>query len=393
MKSTNKIVVIGVKYDSNLGDFLLGDCLCYLLSREIPCAQIDYIDMRGRNTVDKFENDVMAPSMHLYKRIRHLGGRILRSCFPRRSLKDEAALKAFFEQHLSDASVVVFAGGGIIEYKHYQSDLYIQVITAIAKERHIPVVFNAVGMLDHFNARDKRAQALRGILQNPNVKFIGVRENVSWMETWVDHKKNVQLVCDPACFASGAYDIKKDNTSNLVGIGLIRPDIFRDFNGTFTECETADLYASVVKEFLSQGYQCELFTNGYKGDVSLAELMCSRHPDLLYLKDSVKNPIHAKELVETVSRYKMVFSARMHAAITSYALGIPCVTLCWADKIKAFYENIGHPERCFYTDSVEPSDAIRILVGALVEDDTVEREKYLTTSMMPIEVVKQYCAC
>ena len=110
MKNTNKIVVIGVKYDSNLGDMLLGDCLCHLLSKEIPYANIDYIDMRGRTDVDKC-TDGKVPSNGLYRKIRHFGGRIIRIILPQNALKNEEYLGTFFRQHLSDASAVIFAGG------------------------------------------------------------------------------------------------------------------------------------------------------------------------------------------------------------------------------------------------------------------------------------------
>ena len=281
--------------------------------------------------------------------------------------------------------------GGIIEYKIYGSDLYIKLITSIADDLNIPVIFNAVGMLDRFDSHSDRARELRKIFLNKNVKFIGVRENVSWMEDWVDHEKDVKLICDPACFAAELYKVDKKIDSNLIGIGLIRPSIFRDYGGNFTDNAIAEIYASIVSEFMTKGYQCELFTNGDKGDLSLAELLFSRHQELLHLKDSIKNPVNAKELVETISGYKMVFSSRMHSAITSYSLDIPCGTLCWADKIKAFYDNIGHSERCFYPESIKSVDVSNILIKALDEEDKVNRDAYLASSKIPIEVVKQLC--
>ena len=389
MNNTNKIVVIGVKYDSNLGDLLLGDCFCYLLSREIPNANIDYIDMRGRIEADKNEY-INSFLNNLYKHIRHVGGKILRSCISQKSLHDEAYLNEFFEKHISNASVVIFAGGGIIEYKHYNSDLYIKAITNIAKRHSIPVVFNAVGMLDRYDPQSNRAQDLRSILQSDNVRFVGVRENVAWMEEWVDHKRNIQLICDPACFAAEAYGVSKDKDSQLVGIGLIRPNIFRDFGENYSDNEIADIYAHIIHGFLSKGYKCELFTNGYKGDISLADLMCNRHKELSYLKDSIKNPNEAKDLVETISKYRMIFSSRMHSAIISYSLGIPCGTLSWADKIKAFYENIGHPERCFYPRSVEPLNVIRVLTKAYEGEVDTGRREYLSSSLIPLEIAKLF---
>ncbi len=246
-------------------------------------------------------------------------------------------------------------------------------------------------MLDRFNSHSNRAIELRKVLQSENVKFIGVRENVTWMEDWVDHERDVKLICDPACFASDTYEVKKSDDSNLIGIGLIRPSIFRDFGGNFPDSKIDDIYASIIKESLSQGYQCELFTNGYKGDISLADLIFNRHKELLFLRKSIRNPVNAKELVETVSRYKMVFSSRMHSAITSYSLEIPCATLCWADKISAFYNNIGHPERCFYPGSIEPTNVISILTSALDQEDGMSRKTYLASSIVPINIVKEFC--
>lgn len=279
----------------------------------------------------------------------------------------------------------------MIEYKHYKSDLYIKLIATIADDLNIPVLFNAVGMFDRYDSHSDRAKDLRNILQSENVKFIGVRENVSWMEEWVCHEKDVKLVCDPACFASETYEVKRKTDSDLIGIGLIRPNIFRDFGRNFSDIEIADIYASIIHAFIAKGYQCELFTNGYQGDLSLAELLFDRHQELTYLRDSIKKPVRSKELVEIVSRYKMVFSSRMHSAIVSYSLDIPCGTLCWAEKIEAFYNNIGHPERCFYPGSIEPLYVPHILTKALDDEDHTIRNMYLASSMVPINMAKQYC--
>ena len=245
-------------------------------------------------------------------------------------------------------------------------------------------------MLDRFNSHCKRANDLRNCLQNVNVKFIGVRENISWMEDWTDHHKNVKLICDPACFAAESYEVNKKVNSSLIGIGLIRPSIFSDFGGKFSDNQIADIYASIINGFVLQGYQCELFTNGDKGDIVLSELILSRHQELMYLRNTIRTPESPKYLIETISRYKMIFSSRMHSAIISYSLDIPCGTLCWADKIKAFYDNIGHPERCFYPGTIEPLEVINILTKALDEEDATYRNKYLNSSMIPINIVKQF---
>lgn len=50
--------------------------------------------------------------------------------------------------------------------------------------------------------------------------------------------------------------------------------------------------------------------------------------------------------MEQISEFSSLISFRLHSHIVAASLNIPAVGISWDEKIKFFYENIGHKERC-----------------------------------------------
>ena len=57
-------------------------------------------------------------------------------------------------------------------------------------------------------------------------------------------------------------------------------------------------------------------------------------------------PSKPEELVKTISQFKSIVSFRLHSHIIAASLNIPSVSVVWDDKVRIFFEKIGHPERC-----------------------------------------------
>lgn len=99
-------------------------------------------------------------------------------------------------------------------------------------------------------------------------------------------------------------------------------------------------------------------------------------------------PEKPEQLVKQIASFKAVIAGRFHANIIATSLGIPSVALVWNEKMRAFSELIGCPER--YVGSPEtlqnPAEIIRILETAMAEGYDEKRiEKYKKKTLRTIK--------
>ncbi len=88
-------------------------------------------------------------------------------------------------------------------------------------------------------------------------------------------------------------------------------------------------------------------------------------------------PSDARELVETIKDFKMVFGARLHACITSVSLGVPVTGLLWDNKLKFFSETMKISE--YFTE-----------VADLTADNVIKKLKKLERFSLNTENRKVY---
>ena len=88
-------------------------------------------------------------------------------------------------------------------------------------------------------------------------------------------------------------------------------------------------------------------------------------------------PSNARELVETIKDFKVVFGARLHACITSVALGVPVTGLLWDNKLKFFSETMKISE--YFTD-----------VADLTANNVINKLEKLEEYSLDIENRNQY---
>ncbi|WP_198593569.1 polysaccharide pyruvyl transferase family protein, partial [Vibrio breoganii] len=97
------------------------------------------------------------------------------------------------------------------------------------------------------------------------------------------------------------------------------------------------IYKDLLVKLEDKGENWVLFSNGMEADQVfgkeiLNELGMSIESNLL------SEPNSPRELVEMVSKFDIIFGARMHACISAYALDIPVVGLIWNEKTSRFAE-------------------------------------------------------
>ena len=87
-----------------------------------------------------------------------------------------------------------------------------------------------------------------------------------------------------------------------------------------------------------RGWDWVLFSNGMAADqkfgtMLLRALGCSDRTKIL---PTANNSV---DFLEQIRSFKLVFGARLHACITSYALDVPVVGLIWSEKLRTVYSN------------------------------------------------------
>lgn len=241
----------------------------------------------------------------------------------------------------------------MLKYSTQNFSYVFHIINKIANKKNIPVLMSAMSV-ETPSREDWRYQQLVRAVNYPCVKMITIRDGQFGLERLRKHyiKSNTIIsdyVGDPALWAPECYNIhKKDGHEKIrLGIGLIRPNIYEDYKGGISRKELIDIYKKFVSSVIdSNEFDFYLFCNGMKEDYQLG-LQLVRELNLPESK-LIKRPTSAKELVELVSDFDIVFGARLHSCITSFALDIPVSGLLWDNKLDFFSESMGIRE--FFND-------------------------------------------
>lgn len=354
-----RIALMGLWDIKNYGDPVLALCTKKLLMDSIPCSEdYDFVEVSLR------------PNFKI-SLIRRLLGAFCWRMASIIGLKNKMIIHIsirqaidYYSRILKGFNAIVFVGGGIIKYKIEIFDFIIDAILKIAKLNKIPVVLNAVG-IEGYDSTNERCLALKKYLNLPILKYISTRDDLQTLtkgyfdgNVFVPCKK----VADPAVWAAECFDVRKDVSSNVVGIGVARGNIFKDYGSNFTAEDMADLYEKVINFFLSKGFSIELFTNGLNLDNDFLDIVMKRLSDTNVKK---RIPSSARNLVEIIASYKAIVTTRMHAGIIAYSLDVPAIGLVWNDKIKFFWESAGHPEYCIDVAHLNPEDIFSALRNAI----------------------------
>lgn len=171
----------------------------------------------------------------------------------------------------------------------------------------------------------------------------------------------------PCCavYAKEAYHVSNYLDSNIIGIGVIRGNIFTSYGKDFSEENLLQLYQDIINGLCGQGWRCCIFTNGYSEDIQFARKLYSRVKCKEVLMKEA--PLNAKELVFTISQFKGMVTARLHSCIVAYSLQIPTVAITWTNKVSDFMTLIGKPESAIEIDELDAGIILQRFNKALSE--------------------------
>ncbi len=380
-----KIAMIGLNNAKNLGDPLICASTRYLLESAMKEQGIE-----GEVKVI----DLLPDSLKKKKKQKKQGRNPLKAWLSkckrlfqfakelqiRQSDMQEAYL-SYYRKELEGCSLIVFAGGGLIKYAQ-QENLNVSISGAIqaAKEKGIPAAFHACGV-EGYDKGNPGCKRLEAAINDENVKIVTTRDDFKTLSECYKKREGLFIAkaADSAVFAGEILGVKKDEASRLIGIGVIRGDIFENYGTRLSESRLVEIYGEVLKKLKEKGREFKLFCNGYKPDYLFAEKVLEYAGlEEAYL---LKRAESHEELVRQISGFQGVLAARLHACIISYSLEIPVVGLCWNDKLKYFGEETGHPERFLSPEDFSTENIVERVLKAIEEGydkEAVKRYKEIS---------------
>ncbi|QUL79630.1 polysaccharide pyruvyl transferase family protein [Brevibacterium sp. SMBL_HHYL_HB1] len=332
---------------------------------------------------------------------------------------------------IAKSDLIIFGGAPLFNYA-YQNFYRRTIVTLeLAQEYDVPVIFSSIGV-EKFDATNKKSQALKKALELPVVKQITTRDDIESLRKYAEGTDvPVSHVADPAVLADIVYRkkpeppaapkpvpsipvrakrklkrivkrvIAKSNSSTVtsqataankpapakttpaeakaprVGLVVTRAGIFADNGIDFTEDDQRKFWLETIAALEEKGYDYRLFTTGHFSDeVFLDSLVKDSGVPAKKAAVTVNSP---DELIRELRGCTGVIAYRLHASITSFALGIPSIGLSWNFKVPYFYESIGYGHRALSPDKWRAEEVVPAIEQAM--HDGVEKDREFLKSV------------
>lgn len=291
--------------------------------------------------------------------------------------------------HLRHTDIVVYPGGGLNSVTFNQ--MLLRLFERIHTYDAIEIFINAVG-ITRIKPKKANVKLLKQLFHMPQIKQITTRGDIGKLEKYIADSKPYPpaLVFDPAIWVNEAYCIERNPKSEIIGIGLIRPEIFEERKTDISENQVENMYIGIIEELEKRNYQWQFFTNGLYGEYRFGVQLLKKmgRSKRKYIGSHI---FSARKLVKKIAGYQAVIAARMHANIIATSLGIPSVGLVWNDKMNMFAEMIGCEERYIPPERLMEAEYItNQMEAAMREGYDMERiEAMKKTTMHTIQNIVQ----
>ena len=253
----------------------------------------------------------------------------------------------FYYRHWIKNTDRIILPVGMLKFANQNFSYTFKLINSLASKFHKPVLMNAMSIAKA-DENDLRYHQLVGAANASAVWGITSRDGIDGLSllrrNYVRREMITDFVGDPALWAPEIYNKSNktitESNNEIIGVNLVRKSIYASYKEEkFSPEQLKNLYKEIVNELDKRGYKWVFFCNGMSEDYDLGlELI----KELGLPKEKLLNrPLSVQEYVDTVSTFKAVFGARLHACITSVALGIPVVGLLWDNKLKYFSKTMG----------------------------------------------------
>lgn len=365
-----KILIIGELYSSNLGDGVICENVKNIVEKyyDGKNLQIYLADISCRQGFTEENKERKTKASKNY--IRNILYKSEYITYKIQEIKKKKKIKEICKSHYD---VAIFAGGHLI-MSYFTLQIY-NFVKYLSKNG-TKIIFNACGVGEIKSPI--LLYKIRKTLRNERIVQITSRDNVEKLKIkYLDQSNKIPVskTYDPAIYTNETYGITKDETSKVVGLGIMNvKDIPREKMLIF--------WKQIIDHLEKEGYRWQLFCNGSQADYELA-CKCLEMLGLPNIKKYIADkPLTPKELVETIAKYNSIISFRLHSHIIAYSLEIPTIAIVWDEKVKFFFRDLGMEDRCFdiNQDTVE-------IIDKLLETKKIEYKKEIKTKQK--EVIKQ----
>jgi len=282
---------------------------------------------------------------------------------------------------LENADLIIFGGGGLIKFHRQNFHYFLNVITSYAQDHEIPVLINAQGV-EGYDANNGECHILKQALNRKCVKYISTRDDLTMLQDCYveNHDIEVKKVCDPAFWTAETYGIDiKESENRLVGLNVIRPNIFGEYLYKIDKSDFMKLYYDIIVKLNELGFVIQLFSNGTVEDSGFIDDLTNTYPEIINRYNvSIAIPKNTRDLVDTIAGYERYIAVRLHASIIGTVLGIPNISLVWNNKQTLFGEQIGMEKNYLMKQDFNADTVIERLLDAepYIMDETYKYSVY-----------------
>ena len=335
-----KIVQFGLRYSPNFGDGVISDCMAFGLQHLHPDAQIETVDISGRDgygvVTVKSRALIIGLLHYLPQWIRHrlahwkLG-----------KLLDE--VEPAWRTTLANADLAIIGGGMLFSDASLNFPIKVARVCDLLTETDTPTAVYGVGVSRNWSPAGTE---LFSKVFNTDLKMVAMRDETSrraWAAQTPAASFEPTLVLDPGILALDCYGPVAEKT-NRIGICVTDPRIL----GHHADSEIAGgarganaFYTDLINALVYRGHKVTLFTNGAEEDArAMAEVAADprmaahKSSGFLSLAPTASTPA---ELAKIIGSMKGVIAHRLHACIVAYSYGCPIVGLGWDQKLQSFF--------------------------------------------------------
>ncbi|MGN0357058.1 MAG: polysaccharide pyruvyl transferase family protein [Blautia sp.] len=335
-----RILVLGVYYSANLGDGVLCECTAARLKKHFPDAEIVIKDI-----MDRSEFKVLEAAAYSELKRRTQKGKLRRMAtwigWDKILVHEKYRLNQCLP-HIEDVceeeyDIAVVAGGQLFMDRYF---LFLDAYICRLSKKGIPVYLNACGTGPAYSKIIRRSFA--DTLTNPFVRLISCRDDAALVQRlYTNGNKKAEETFDSALWCADVYGIEKDKNADVTGLGMM-------YTNSIDSDKAAGFWVRLIRQFEKEGRAWKIFVNGSQDDMTFVRYVLSQLPEFggpleQYCMPAPKYP---QELVSLIGGFKSIISFRLHSHIIAAALDVPSIALVWDQKLRFYFEKIGHGERC-----------------------------------------------
>lgn len=372
-----RVLVCGETYSSNLGDQVIAESLAFLIRMHIPDAKVDFLDISGRASTERYPATVAHPTFSGHGRRPRVWVQQMRE------LKRTAlAWMAPWQPPRQPYDLVVIGGGHLL----MDNDLWFPSRLAMWHHRLKPharaYAIHACGVGEDWSGLGRRL--CLALIHAKGMVSRSVRDDRS-REYLIRRMgilpDRISVVPDPAVWAAEAYRTARIPGSRTIGLGIMGPtDLAQGIDpllaGRLTRAVLLQFWTEVIALLDQRGWDIRLFTNGAPEDHAFAERLLAQLPMTPRSPISLSpRPGEPQELMGAISGFCAVIAQRLHALVIACSLDIPFIGLVWDQKVRDFCAMCGHPDRAIEPDGLDASAAVTAMEQAVASGlDPAHRE-------------------